>query len=117
MSALAINGVGLRLGEIGILNNVSLTAPAGKITALLEPARAGKTAPLRAIAGLETPQAGTILIGEETVFDAASKVVVPPEKRGIGLMFQSGALWPHWSVRDNLAFIARLRGTADDEAK
>ena len=117
MSALAINGVGLRLGESGVLNNVSLTVPQGKITALLGPARAGKTALLRAIAGLEAPQAGTIRIGEDTVFDAVTKVVVPPEKRGIGLMFQSGALWPHWSVRDNLAFIARLRGTADDEAK
>ena len=117
MSALAINGLSLRIGTGDVLREVALSVPAGTVAALLGGADSGKTALLRAVAGLEIPHAGTIRIGDQTVLDAAGKVAVPPHRRSVGFMFQSGALWPHWSVRDNLVFSARSRRRDTAEAR
>jgi ABC-type sulfate/molybdate transport systems ATPase subunit len=82
---------------------VALTAGAGAI-ALVGPSGAGKTTVLRAIAGLRRPQQGRIALGERVWFDAAAGVDLPPEDRSVGLVFQDYALFPHMSVRDNVAF-------------
>jgi len=117
MSALAITGVGLHIDTTDILKGITLSVPAGAIAALLGPTASGKTALLRTIAGLDHPHAGTVRIGDETVFDATAGIALPPERRRVGLMFQSDALSPRWSALDNLVFTARQRGRDAAEAK
>ncbi|SPL88017.1 Methionine ABC transporter ATP-binding protein [[Actinomadura] parvosata subsp. kistnae] len=76
---------------------------------LLGPSGCGKTTTLRMIAGLEQPSAGTIAVGGRVLDSVEQGVYVPPEKRGMGLVFQSYALWPHLSVRENVEFGLRMR--------
>ncbi|MGH7760946.1 MAG: ABC transporter ATP-binding protein [Candidatus Dormibacteraceae bacterium] len=91
------------------VQGVSFTVPSGSITALLGPSGCGKTTILRSIAGLNRPQGGVIRFGERTVFSDAAKTNVPTEKRGLGMIFQDFALWPHMRVFDNVAFGLRMR--------
>ena len=76
----------------------------GRTTAILGASGAGKTLTLRSIAGLTRPQQGRIMLGERTLFDAATGLHVPPRHRRVGLMFQEYALFPHLSVRSNLSY-------------
>jgi iron(III) transport system ATP-binding protein len=103
MVELAITGLTCRRHNRVILKDVSLSVPDGKVTALYGPVGSGKSALLRAVAGLDRPQAGAIRIGDRLVFDAASRTDLRAHERKIGLMFQSDALWPRWSVFDNVA--------------
>jgi iron(III) transport system ATP-binding protein len=117
MAELVVDNLGLRLGENEILVGVSVTVPQGKVVALLGPSGSGKTTLLRAVAGLETPHSGVIRVGDAVFFDAAKKIDLPAEKRGLGLVFQSYALWPHRTVFDNVAYGLKLRGIGADEVK
>ena len=82
----------------------------GQVVALLGPSGSGKTTLLRAVAGLETPHRGIDRASATQVFfDAARKIDLPAEKRGLGLVFQSYALWPHRTVFDNVAYGLKLR--------
>ena len=117
MAELTVNNLGLRLGENEILRGVSMSVPRGKVVALLGPSGSGKTTLLRAVAGLETPHTGSIKIGERTLYDSANGANLPAEKRGLGLVFQSYALWPHRTVFDNVAYGLKLRGVSADEKK
>jgi ABC-type Fe3+/spermidine/putrescine transport system ATPase subunit len=76
---------------------------------MLGPSGCGKTTILRCIAGLETPDAGEIGIGGRTVYSGAGGVLVPPESRNLGMVFQSYAIWPHMTVGQNVAFGLRVR--------
>jgi iron(III) transport system ATP-binding protein len=78
--------------------------PEGKLFTLLGPSGCGKTTTLRMIAGLERPTAGRITIGGSTVYDGEAGVFVPANRRPIGMVFQSYAIWPHMSVVENVAF-------------
>jgi iron(III) transport system ATP-binding protein len=115
MADLIVRDVHKTLGQTHILRGVSLTAERGKIVALLGPSGCGKTTLLRAIAGLERPEMGLIEIGGRTVVDADAGTWVPPEKRGIGFVFQSYALWPHRTVFENVSFGLRLRDVSRSE--
>lgn len=84
------------------LDDVSLTVAPGSIFALLGPSGSGKTTLLRIIAGFETPDSGTVIIGDRVVCGPSARV--PPEKRGIGFVFQHAALFPHLTVRENILF-------------
>jgi iron(III) transport system ATP-binding protein len=117
MAELIVKDVALRLGDNEILKGVSLSVPAGQVVALLGPSGSGKTTLLRAIAGLETPYQGSIAIGNAVFFDAARGVDLPAEKRGLGLVFQSYALWPHRTVFDNVAYGLKLRSVPAEEIK
>lgn len=87
---------------------LALALDVGRETvALVGPSGAGKTTVLRAIAGLVRPDRGVVSLGRETWLDTAAGVEVPPERRRVGLVFQEYALFPHLSVRDNVAFGAR----------
>lgn len=92
--------------EAGVLalDNFTLDFPAGQCTVLLGPSGCGKTTVLRSIAGLVTPDAGRITIDGSVAFDAAAGTDVPPEKRRLGMVFQSYALWPHLTVAENIAY-------------
>jgi len=79
------------------------------------PSGCGKTTVLRAIAGLVTAEGGSIQIGDDVVFDAAAGILVGPERRGIGLVYQDYALWPHLTVREHIAFPMESRGTPKAE--
>src|SRR6266481_2993585 len=117
MADLTVNDLALRYGDNEILKGVSVTVPPGKVVALLGPSGSGKTTLLRAVAGLETPYRGMIRIGDEVFFDAERKIDRPAEARGLGLVFQSYALWPHRTVFDNVAYGLKLRRVRASELK
>ena len=117
MADLAIDDIALRYGESDILKGVSVAVPSGKVVALLGPSGSGKTTLLRAVAGLETPHRGSIRIGEKVLFDAAERIDLPAEERGLGLVFQSYALWPHRTVFGNVAYGLKLRKVAEDQIR
>jgi iron(III) transport system ATP-binding protein len=117
MAELIVKEVALRLGDNEILKGVSLAVPAGEVVALLGPSGSGKTTLLRAVAGLETPHRGSIAIGDRVFFDAARGIDLPAEERGLGLVFQSYALWPHRTVFDNVAYGLKLRRVPAEEIK
>ena len=89
--------------------NLDLEIEDGEFLVLLGPSGCGKTTTLRCLAGLETPSAGTIRQGGSVVFDKDAKVNLPPNKRSIGMVFQSYALWPHMTVRKNIAYPLKAR--------
>jgi len=117
MADLVVKDIFLRLGDNEILKGVSLNVTPGQVVALLGPSGSGKTTLLRAIAGLEVPHGGSIAIGDNIFYDAGRRIELPAEKRGLGLVFQSYALWPHRSVFDNVAYGLKLRGTSTPEIK
>jgi len=91
------------------VDNLELEVEPGEFLVLLGPSGCGKTTTLRCIAGLETADEGSIAFGDRTVFDAAAGVNVAPNKRNIGMVFQSYALWPHMTVRKNIGYPLRAR--------
>ena len=91
-------------GDTQVVAGVSVFVKPGELVCLLGPSGCGKTTLLRLAAGLEALQVGRVTIGEELVADGAIGHHVPPEKRGVGLMFQDFALFPHLSVLDNILF-------------
>ncbi len=117
MPDLVVDDVALALGGNEILKGVSVSVPPGKVVALLGPSGSGKTTLLRAVAGLETPSRGTIRIGDKIFFDATRRIDLPAEARGLGLVFQSYALWPHRTVFDNVAYGLKLRHVPAGELK
>lgn len=88
------------------IDDVTLTIDRGEFLVLLGPSGCGKTTLLRCVAGLETPDSGSIDIGGRRVFgrNGSRSVTVPPERRGLGMIFQSYALWPHLTVARNVAY-------------
>src|SRR5882757_4341620 len=105
---------------VNAVDDVSLSAESGKLVTLLGPSGCGKTTTLRCLAGLERPDSGRIVIGDTTVFDSAKGIFVPASDRGIGMVFQSYAIWPHMSVFENVAFplrVARQRKYSSAEIK
>jgi iron(III) transport system ATP-binding protein len=117
MADLIVKDVALRLGDNEILKGVSVVVPAGEVVALLGPSGSGKTTLLRAVAGLELPHRGSITIGDRVFFDEARGLELPAEERGLGLVFQSYALWPHRTVFDNVAYGLKLRSVSTEEIK
>ena len=117
MTDLVVKGVEKWLGGNHILRGASFEANRGTIVALLGASGSGKTTLLRCIAGLEQPEGGFIDIGGLTALDATKGIALPPEKRHIGLVFQSYALWPHRSVFDNVAYGLKLRGITGEPAR
>jgi iron(III) transport system ATP-binding protein len=101
-AALTFAGVGHAYDAKPVLHQVSFEVPAGQILCLLGPSGCGKTTALRLAAGLEQPHSGRILLAGQIIAGAGH--LVPPERRGVGLLFQDYALFPHLTVADNIAF-------------
>ena len=97
-------------GSVTALYEVSFEAERGEFVTVLGPSGSGKTSLLRCIAGVETPNAGTIEIGGKVVFSKSEGIEIPPEQRSVGMVYQSYALWPHMTVFDNVAYPLRVRG-------
>ncbi|OBB42153.1 TOBE-like domain-containing protein [Mycobacterium sp. 852002-51961_SCH5331710] len=102
-NAIVVRGANKRYGDFAALDNVDFEVPSGSLTALLGPSGSGKSTLLRAIAGLDQPDTGTITINGRDVTD------VPPQRRGIGFVFQHYAAFKHLTVRDNVAFGLKIR--------
>jgi multiple sugar transport system ATP-binding protein len=99
-------------GDVIAVNDVSFTVAEKDFLVLLGPSGCGKTTILRMIAGLETPTSGEIILKDRLVFSSRRGVAVPARERGVGLVFQSYALWPHMTVFENIAFglkVQRMR--------
>ncbi|HEY7611320.1 MAG TPA: ABC transporter ATP-binding protein [Alphaproteobacteria bacterium] len=92
------------------MDGVSFRIAPGRLYTLLGPSGCGKTTTLRSIAGLETPDRGLIAIGDAVVFDSVRRILVPANRRKIGMVFQSYAIWPHMDVYENVAFPLRVAG-------
>ena len=115
MNKLVVDDLHLQYGDNPVLKGVSMTLNPGEVVALLGASGSGKTTLLRSVAGLESPSRGRITIGDSVLFDGAGGIDMPVEKRSLGLVFQSYALWPHRSVFENVAYGLRLRGTPSAE--
>lgn len=99
-------------GNVAAIDGIDLIAQTGEIVSLLGPSGCGKTTTLRCIAGLETPSDGEIFFDDQRV--SSSKYCVPSEKRNIGMVFQSYALWPHKTVFRNVSYPLELKGLKED---
>lgn len=117
MSKIVLTGINKYYGTNRVLKDVDLTIEDGEFMTLLGPSGCGKTTTLRVIAGLEKPQSGSIVMDGERIVNAAESFFAPPAKRGLNLVFQSYALWPHMTVFDNVAFGLRVKHTPKDEIK
>ena len=109
--AIAVRDACKRYGDFVALDNVNFVVPAGSLTALLGPSGSGKSTLLRAIAGLDQPDSGTVTI------DGRDVTRVPPQRRGIGFVFQHYAAFKHLNVRDNVAYGLKIRKRPKAEVK
>lgn len=98
-----------QFGRTNAVDNISLSVPRGSFVCLVGPSGCGKTTTLRMIAGLEMPSDGSIRLGGKTVTGSDNGASLPPEKRDLGMVFQSYAIWPHMSVQANIEFGLKLR--------
>jgi len=106
---LELSNVVKRYGKVVAVAGISFTVSTGELLTLLGPSGCGKTTTLRLVAGLEEPEEGEILLNGEPVAAPARGIFVPPDKRKMGMVFQSYAIWPHLSVFENVAFPLRVR--------
>ncbi|WP_026792657.1 ABC transporter ATP-binding protein [Pleomorphomonas oryzae] len=109
MSSIELDSVSKRFGSVEVISELSLTVHSGEFVAFLGPSGCGKSTLLRMIAGLETVDGGEIRIGGERVDN------LPPGARGVAMVFQHYALYPHMTVFDNLAFGLKNIGTPTEE--
>ena len=109
MADVRLEGITKTWGAAAAVEDITFSAPAGHLVALLGPSGCGKSTTLRLIAGLETASAGTIRIAERDV------TALPPAKRGVSMVFQSYALFPHLSVAENIMFGLRVRDVPKPE--
>jgi sulfate transport system ATP-binding protein len=110
-AAIIVRGANKHYGDFAALDNVDFEVPSGSLTALLGPSGSGKSTLLRAIAGLDLPDTGSITINGRDVTH------VPPQRRGIGFVFQHYAAFKHLTVRDNVAFGLKIRKRPKAEIK
>src|SRR5262245_9139540 len=112
MTAIRVSGLRKLFGAVPAVDDVSFEVESGSILTLLGPSGCGKTTTLRMIAGLERPDAGQVCVGDRLVTSAEQGIHLPPDKRRMGMVFQSYAIWPHMNVFENIAF--PLRGPRRD---
>jgi iron(III) transport system ATP-binding protein len=104
-----VENLEIHYGDVPAVRGVSFSVQPGEQLTLLGPSGCGKTTTLRAIAGLEQPSAGEIRIAGAPMYSSAQRVNIPAEKRGLSMVFQSYAIWPHMTVFENVAYGLRVR--------
>jgi len=107
--AIEVADLVIRYGSATAVNRVSFVINEGEQLTLLGPSGCGKTSTLRAVAGLERPDSGTICIAGRPAYDGARRINLPAEQRGLSMVFQSYAIWPHMTVFENVAYGLRVR--------
>jgi multiple sugar transport system ATP-binding protein len=117
MSTIELSHIDKFYGTNHVLKDLSLTINDGEFMTLLGPSGCGKTTTLRVVAGLERPQNGKMTMDEALIVNAAEQFFEDPGKRGLNLVFQSYALWPHMTVFSNVAFALTVKKIARDEIK
>ena len=117
MASVRISGLAKRYGAHEVHSGLDLELADGECFTLLGPSGCGKTVLMRLIAGFEQPDAGTIAIASDVVADPRRRVAVPPNERGIGMVFQDYAVWPHKSVYDNVVYPLDLARVAADDRR
>jgi len=117
MQDIEFKGVTKKFGSVVAVDNLDLTIPEGSFVTLLGPSGCGKTTTLRMIVGLEIPSNGEIRLGRRVMYSSITGKTIPPEERGMGLVFQSYALWPHMTVGENIVFGLQMQGKPREENK
>ena len=102
-------GLTKRFGDLVAVDDINFNVNKGEVLTLLGPSGCGKTTTLRIIAGFERPDGGEIEVEGSFVVSVSNKVFLPPEKREMGMVFQSYAIWPHLNVFENVAYPLRVR--------
>ena len=110
MAELSLEGLGKAYGPVWAVRDLSLTIHDGEFVTLLGPSGCGKTTTLRMIAGFVPPTTGRIVLAGRVISSAEDRIAVPPERRGMGMVFQSYAVWPHMTALGNVAYPARRAG-------
>jgi iron(III) transport system ATP-binding protein len=110
MKSIRATNITKHYGHVKAVDSISFDVTAGELMTLLGPSGCGKTTTLRMIAGLERPDTGEIWVGDKLVSSAEKNVFLEPEKRGMGMVFQSYALWPHMTVFENVSYPLRMKG-------
>jgi iron(III) transport system ATP-binding protein len=105
-----LENLGKSFGNFDAVIDISLEVPKGAFLVLVGPSGCGKSTMLRMLAGLETPSAGAIVFGGDTVSDGGRGWVIDPARRNVGLVFQSYALWPHMTVAGNVDWPLKIKG-------
>jgi iron(III) transport system ATP-binding protein len=117
VSFLRIENLYKTFGHVTAVNRINLQVAEGEFFTLLGSSGCGKTTTLRMVGGLEKPDGGAIYLGEQCLVAAEKKLFVKPEKRNMGMVFQSYALWPHMTVFENVSYPLKLRGVRGREAE
>lgn len=117
MEVIKVHCVSKRFNQTAAVRSCSVEVSSGEILALLGPSGSGKTTLLRLIAGFERPDEGRICINERTVVDLAAAIWVPAEERGVGMVFQDYALFPHLKVSENVGFGLRSGSRSERESR
>ena len=117
MKDIRVKGLNKSFGANKVVCDVSFELRAGQFLTLLGPSGCGKTTTLRLLAGLETPDTGTIEVGDRVLTSGEGKFNTPPERRGMGMVFQNYAIWPHKTVFQNVAFALQARHVARREIR
>jgi iron(III) transport system ATP-binding protein len=115
MEIIRVEGISKSYGSHQVHKDLTLSVEQGECFTLLGPSGCGKTVLLRLIAGFEAPDEGKIFIGGTPVTDPAGGVYVPPDSRGLGVVFQDYAVWPHMTVFDNVAYPLKITKLAKKE--
>ena len=115
MGQILLNGIVKSYGKEVVVKNLDLKVETGEFLTILGPSGCGKTTTLRMVAGLEEPDQGVIKLDDKVVFSRNDGVVVPPEARHLGLIFQSYALWPHMTVAKNITLALKEQKISKSE--
>jgi multiple sugar transport system ATP-binding protein len=117
MERIRLTGIRKSYGKEVALHQLDLTVNPGEFLTILGPSGCGKTTMLRSIAGLEEPDEGEIQLGDRVVFSRGDGKIIPPEGRGLGLIFQSYALWPHMTVEKNITLALKEKKLPKSEVE